>query len=68
MEVDARGLVCPQPVILTKKAMKNKPESMDVLVDNVAALENVTRFANAMKYKVERITNGDEYILKLRKN
>lgn len=67
MEVDARGLVCPQPIILTKKAMKNKPESMDVLVDNVAALENVTRFANAMKYEVERITNGDEYILKLRK-
>jgi TusA-related sulfurtransferase len=67
MEVDARGLVCPQPVILTKKAMKDKPDAMDVLVDNVAALENVTRYANAMKYEVERVANGDEYILKLRK-
>lgn len=67
MEVDARGLVCPQPVILTKKALQNKPEEMDVLVDNVAALENVTRYANALKYDVERVINGDEYILKLRK-
>jgi TusA-related sulfurtransferase len=67
MEVDARGLVCPQPVILTKKAMCNKPEELDVLVDNVAALENVTRYATAMKYDVERVVSGDEYILKLRK-
>jgi TusA-related sulfurtransferase len=67
MEVDARGLVCPQPVILTKKAMSKKPEVMDVLVDNVAALENVTRYATAMKYDVEKVASGDEYILKLRK-
>lgn len=67
MEVDARGLVCPQPVILTKKAMSDKPKNLDVLVDNVAALENVTRYATAMKYDVEKVVNGDEYILKLRK-
>jgi TusA-related sulfurtransferase len=67
MEVDARGLVCPQPVILTKKALKNEPEQLDVLVDNIAALENVTRYANAMKYDVTKTPNGDEYILNLRK-
>lgn len=67
MEVDARGLVCPQPVILVKNALKDKPEDIKVLVDNVAALENVTRYATAMKYFVEKVNNGDEYILNIRK-
>jgi TusA-related sulfurtransferase len=68
MNVDARGLVCPQPVILTKNALKDKPAAVDVLVDSVAAIENVTRYAVAMKYNVEKVaSNDDEFILKLRK-
>jgi TusA-related sulfurtransferase len=68
MNVDARGLVCPQPVILTKNALKDKPAQVDVLVDGVAAIENVTRYATAMKYSVEKVaTENGEFILKLRK-
>lgn len=52
MEIDARGLSCPQPIIETKKAVDKKITKMTVLVDNIAAKENVTRFATAMKYNV----------------
>ena len=42
--VDARGLVCPQPVILAKKAMEENEEVI-VLVDNAFAVENIRRMA-----------------------
>ncbi|MDN5334846.1 MAG: sulfurtransferase TusA family protein [Sphaerochaeta sp.] len=53
MEIDARGLSCPQPVIETKKAIDKKHTQLTVLVDNVAAKENVSRFATAMKYSIQ---------------
>ncbi len=43
--VDARGLACPEPVILTKKALDAHDE-VTVLVDNATALENVKRLAS----------------------
>ncbi|HOP85241.1 MAG TPA: sulfurtransferase-like selenium metabolism protein YedF [Syntrophorhabdaceae bacterium] len=42
--VDARGLACPQPVLLTKKALETEKD-ITVIVDNTVALENVKRFA-----------------------
>lgn len=50
-KLDNRGLPCPQPVLNTKKALEELtgPEDKDftltVLVDNDAALNNVTRYA-----------------------
>ena len=44
-KVDARGLSCPEPVILTKKALESKEAVYEILVDNVTAKENVSRFA-----------------------
>lgn len=40
--VDARGLGCPQPVILTKQAIETH-NKVKVIVDNDTALENVRR-------------------------
>lgn len=42
--VDARGLPCPQPVILTRKAMKESA-AVITIVDNETAQRNVTRMA-----------------------
>lgn len=54
--VDARGLQCPQPVILTKKALEGI-EAGEVLtiVDNVTARENLIRLASNLncEYEVE---------------
>ena len=44
-KIDARGLSCPEPVIMTKNAMASREAAYEVLVDNVTAKENVSRFA-----------------------
>ena len=41
MLVDARGCSCPQPVLMTKKALA-KESKLEVLVDNNTAMNNVT--------------------------
>ena len=47
--IDARGLACPEPVIMTKKALDSR-EVNEVLaiVDNRAALENISRLVKTM--------------------
>ena len=44
IDVDARGLSCPEPVLLTKKALMQAAEEYEILVDNPAAFGNVQRF------------------------
>ncbi len=44
--IDAKGLACPEPVVLTKKAL-DACDDVTVLVDNTTALENVKRLASA---------------------
>lgn len=51
--VDARGLSCPQPPMLALQAMKKLGKGeMEVLVDTVAARENVSRAARNAGWEV----------------
>lgn len=50
-EIDARGLDCPQPVILTKKALETENEVV-VYVDNDIAVENVKRLGTNLGFAV----------------
>jgi selenium metabolism protein YedF len=45
MKVDCQGLSCPQPVIQIKDALEAGNRLLEVVVDNEAAKDNVTRFA-----------------------
>ena len=63
--LDCRGLACPQPVILTKKALDQRPESLTVIVDNAAAKENVAKFATAGGYGVSIEDTGGIYQVRL---
>lgn len=65
--VDARGLSCPEPVILTKQAMASKEDAYEVLVDNGASRENVTRFAENQGYKVSVSESNGEYTISITK-
>ena len=65
--IDARGLSCPQPVLLTKKSLENSPEGIQVLVDNTTARDNITRFANNSGYKIEASVQGVDFLLTLKK-
>lgn len=66
-QVDARGLSCPQPVLLVKKAVEAYPEGVQVLVDNTTARDNVTRFGKNSGYNVEVTKQGNDYVLYLKK-
>ena len=58
--VDARGLACPIPVLMTKKELDKNPASVEVMVDNFAARENVSRLAESAGYSVAvKEENGD---------
>ena len=65
--LDARGLSCPEPVIMIRKAMKTKEASYDMIIDNHASKENVTRFAEKAGYRVTLKENNGEYTLEMRK-
>ena len=63
--IDARGLSCPGPVILLRKAMASKEKSYTVLVDNAVSKENVTRAAQHQGYQVSVSEKDGEYTLSI---
>ena len=65
--IDARGLSCPEPVIMIRKAMMSKEDAYEIIVDNVASRENVTRYANHQGYKVAVTEKDGEYTLSISK-
>ena len=66
--VDARGYVCPMPVIMVKKEVEGKtPASLEVMVDEACAKENVTRYAESVGYKVAVTAEGEDFKLVLTK-
>lgn len=68
MLVDARGRSCPEPVVLTKKAVDSyKSGNIEVLLDAQVAVENVTRFAKNKGFNVKKLEEEGEYKLVLQK-
>ncbi len=63
--VDARGLSCPQPVILARKAIEAGQFPIEVLVETVTSRENVRRMAENAGCKVAVEQTGDEFRLTL---
>ncbi len=62
MKIDCSGLACPEPVLQTKKALESLPNDsiLEVIVDNVAARENVVRFAQngGFETRLESLADG----------
>lgn len=51
--VDARGPLCPTPVVMGNKEVKaNNPDTLENLVDDPCAVENAPRLAGSCGYKV----------------
>jgi TusA-related sulfurtransferase len=65
--VDARGLSCPRPVILARRAIQAGEFPIDVWVETVASRENVRRAAEKLGCTVQVEEVGGEYKLTLRK-
>lgn len=64
--VDARNLTCPQPVLLTVKALEETDE-VTTVVDNETARENVTRLGESRGCEVSVESKEDGIYLTLRK-
>ncbi len=67
--VDARGLSCPQPVLMTLNAIKSgKDKEIIVLVDTDTSRENVTRAAESQCCVVQSVQpDGQGYRLTILK-
>lgn len=61
--VDTSGLSCPQPVVETRQALKAGGfDELEVITDNEAAKENVSRFLTNSEVKINRIeTMGKKF-------
>jgi TusA-related sulfurtransferase len=59
--IDARGLSCPQPVILTLDTIKNLDKGeVEILVDTDTAKENVTRAVKSKGWQIKEIKEEGE--------
>jgi len=68
--VDARGLSCPQPVLMTLGEIKKLGKGeIEVLVDTDTSNENVSRAAESQGWKVQDIRGeGEGYRIEIRKD
>jgi TusA-related sulfurtransferase len=64
--VDARGRSCPEPVVMTKKALEAETEDLEILVGEEVARENVSRFVrkSGAEVEVSEIEDGYKLIVK----
>lgn len=67
--VDARGLSCPQPVLLTLSRLSGLTSGeCTVIVDNEVSLENVSRAASNKGWSVQSVVEeADEFRILLKK-
>lgn len=56
--IDAKGLACPQPVVLAKKAIDAGETVFAVVVDNQTAVENLTRLGENNGFQIAVTPQG----------
>ena len=66
-KIDARGLSCPQPVVLTHKAIKSGTTDFQVLVDSEVSKENVIRCAERNNLSAAESSDGETFIITISK-
>ncbi|MBP2635151.1 MAG: preprotein translocase subunit TatB [Firmicutes bacterium] len=64
--LDLRGLSCPIPLIKTKDALSGA-ETVQVVVDEPSAKENIIKFAKSQKFRVEYVEADGEYTITIAK-
>ena len=65
--LDARGLSCPEPVMMIRKAMATGENAYQIVVDNPTARETVTRYAVHRGYNVSAEEKDGEFTLSITK-
>jgi tRNA 2-thiouridine synthesizing protein A len=65
--IDARGLSCPQPVVLVNRAVADGNIDLEIIVDNEVARENVTRLAVRRGLKTDARQEGADIVIRTAK-
>ena len=65
-EIDCRGMACPQPVVTAKKALdESGGKGFILIVDNLAARDNVERFVQSQGAVVDVENKGNDFYLRI---
>lgn len=68
IKVNAVGEVCPKPVIMTKKALKEIESGVvEVSVDNQTSKENIEKMAKEMGHTFETKEEGNVFVITITK-
>ena len=67
MKIDARGLSCPEPVLITMDSIKKGEKEIEISVDTNISMENVKRNFEKNGYSVEIREMEDYFLLKASK-
>ena len=67
VRIDARGMSCPQPVLMAKKTLESNKNGFEIIVDNNAAKENVSRFIKSSGFKVEVKEIEEDFLIRAKK-
>ena len=66
VKVDARGLACPEPLMLAKSAMNRAGgKAVEVTVDTETAKGNIVRMAGREKRDVETREEGELFVVRI---
>jgi len=66
MLIDAIGLGCPKPVIMAEEALSKMDEGIvEILVDNEASVQNLTRFASKNAFYSENAKEDNHWRVKI---
>lgn len=67
--IDARGLSCPQPVVMTRQKLELLGSGdLEVLVDTEAARENIVRLAERSGWSADVHALNEDILLRLSKS
>lgn len=66
VQIDVRGLSCPEPVLRVSEAMKANLK-LEVIADSVTAKENICALGSKNGFGIKISENNGEYTLMLEK-
>lgn len=66
MKIDTCGTSCPQPVLMTKKALESNPKAdeIEILTDNNTSKTNVKKYLASNGFNVEIEENDDIFVVR----
>ena len=66
-KIDARGLSCPQPVVLTSQAIREGADALEVIVDNEVSKENLLRLAKKYNMRADVNEENQDIVIRMSK-